>query len=104
MTAAHRSGRVSESESSDNKISSSSDDSLLTDEGKLSLKPYMHEPPATPLTLRKSVVCGEEEESIAEPAHYGTLPPSPPTERCESDSFDGKIVGTAVLLMTRFFA
>ena len=55
MTAAHHSGRVSESESSDNKISSSSVDSLLTDEGKLSLKPYMHEPPATPSTLRKSV-------------------------------------------------
>ena len=70
MTAAHHSGRVSESESSDYEISSSSDDSLLTDEGKLSLKPYMHEPPATPSTLRKK--CGEEEESIAEPAHYGT--------------------------------
>ena len=55
MTAAHHSGRVSESESSENEISSSSDDSLLTDEGKLSLKPYMHEPPATPSTLRKSV-------------------------------------------------
>ena len=97
------SGRVSESESSDNKISSSSDDSLLTDEGKLSLKPYMHEPPATPSTLRKSVE-KKKNQSIAEPAHYGTLPPSPPTERCESESFDGKIVGTAVLLMTRFFA
>ena len=55
MTAAHHSGRVSESESSENEISSSSDDSLLTDEGKLSLKPYMHEPPAIPSTLRKSV-------------------------------------------------
>ena len=55
MTAAHHSGRVTESESSENEISSSSDDSLLTDEGKLSLKPYMHEPPATPSTLRKSV-------------------------------------------------
>ena len=57
MTAGHHSGRVSESESSENEISStsSSDDSLLTDEGKLSLKPYMHEPPATPSTLRKSV-------------------------------------------------
>ena len=87
MTAAHHSGRVSESESSENEISSSSDDSLLTDEGKLSLKPYMDEPPATPSTLRKSV----EKKS-------------PPTERCESDSVDGKIVGTAVLLMTRFFA
>ena len=53
MTAAHHS--VSESESSENEISSSGDDSLLTDEGKLSLKPYMHEPPATPSTLRKSV-------------------------------------------------
>ena len=55
MTAAHHSGRVSESESSGYEISSSSNDSLLTDEGKLSLKPYMHEPPATPSTLRKSV-------------------------------------------------
>ena len=55
MTAAHHSGRDTESESSENEISSSSDDSLLTDEGKLSLKPYMHEPPATPSTLRKSV-------------------------------------------------
>ena len=53
MTAAHHSGRVSGSR--DYEISSSSDDSLLTDEGKLSLKPYMHEPPATPSTLRKSV-------------------------------------------------
>ena len=55
ITAAHHSGRVSESESSDYEISSSSNDSLLTDEGKLSLKPYMHEPPATPSTLQKSV-------------------------------------------------
>ena len=31
------------------------------------------------------------------------LPPSPPTERWESDSFYGKMIGTAVLLMTRFF-
>ena len=34
-------------------ISSSSDESLSTDAGHLSLKPYMHEPPATPSTLRK---------------------------------------------------
>ena len=41
--------RVSESESSEgsNTSSSSSDDSLLTDTGQLSLQPYMHEPPAT---------------------------------------------------------
>ena len=55
IAAAHHGGRVSQSESSDYKISSSSDNSLLTDEGKLSLKPYMHELPATPSTLRKSV-------------------------------------------------
>ena len=55
IAAAHHGGRVSESESSDYKISSSSDDSLLTDEGKLFLKPYMHEVSATPSTLRKSV-------------------------------------------------
>ena len=30
------------------------------------------------------------------------LPPSPPTRSVAS--FDGKMVGTAVLLMTRFFA
>ena len=54
IAAAHNGGRVSESESSDYEISSSSDDSLLTDEGKLPLKPYMHELPATPSTLRKS--------------------------------------------------
>ena len=30
--------------------------------------------------------------------------PSPSTGRCESDSFYGKMVGTAVLLMIRFFA
>ena len=66
MTAAHHSGRVTESESSENEISSSSDDSLLTDEGKLSLKPYMHEPPATPSTLRKSV---EEKKNQSQNPH-----------------------------------
>ena len=40
-TARHRE-RVSESKSTD-KISSSSDESLSTDAGHLSLKPYMHE-------------------------------------------------------------
>ena len=50
-TARHH-GRVSESKSSD-EISSSSDESLSTDAGHLSHKPYMHEPPATPSTLRK---------------------------------------------------
>ena len=55
IAAAHHGGRVSESESSDYKISSSSDDSLLTYEGKFPLKPYIHELPATPSTLRKSV-------------------------------------------------
>ena len=55
ISAAHHGGRISESESSDYKFSSSGDDSLLTDEGKLTLKPYMHELPATPSTLRKSV-------------------------------------------------
>ena len=41
--------RVSESESSEGSSTSSnsSDDSLLTDTGQLSLQPYMHEPPAT---------------------------------------------------------
>ena len=53
MATARRGGRVSESESSDYEISSSSDESLLTEAGQLSLKPYMHEPPATPSTLRK---------------------------------------------------
>ena len=53
MATARHGGRVSESESSDHEISASSDDSLLTDAGQLSLKPYMHEPPATPSTLRK---------------------------------------------------
>ena len=72
IAAAHHVGRVSESESSDYNISSSSDDSLLTDEGKLSLKSYMHELPATPSTLRKSVskMDQEEEGSVAEAAHY----------------------------------
>ena len=55
IAADHHGGRVSESESRDYKISSSSDDSLLTDKGNLSLKSYMHELPATPSTLRKSV-------------------------------------------------
>ena len=102
---AHHDGRVSESESSDYKISSGSDDSLLTDEGKLSLKPYMDELPATPSTLRKSVE--KKNDQSQNPHTTGTLPPSPPTfftERCESDSFDGKISRRAVLLMTRFFA
>ena len=40
-----RHGTRSESKSSD-EISSSSDESLSTDAGHLSLKPYMHEPPA----------------------------------------------------------
>ena len=53
MATARNDGRVSESESSDYEISSSSDDSLLTDAEQLSLKQYMHEPPATPSTLRK---------------------------------------------------
>ena len=53
MATARHGGRVSESESSDYEISSSSDESLLTDAGQLSLKPYMDEPPATPSTLRK---------------------------------------------------
>ena len=44
-------GRVSEC--SDEISSSSSDDSLLSDVGQLSLKPYMHEPPATQSALRK---------------------------------------------------
>ena len=50
MATAWHGGRVSES--SYYKISSSSDESLLTDAGQLSLKPYMHEPPAIPSTLR----------------------------------------------------
>ena len=50
MATARHGGRESESESSDYEISSSS---LSTDAGQLSLKPYMHEPPATPSTLRK---------------------------------------------------
>ena len=49
-SARHR-GHVSESKSSDE--ISSSNESLSTDAGQLSLKPYMHEPPATPSTLRK---------------------------------------------------
>ena len=49
-------------------------------------------------------ICKKLSNSINLTPFDGTLPPSPPTERCESDSFDGKIVGTAVLLMTRFFA
>ena len=74
---------LSESESSDYKFSSSGDDSLLTDEGTLSLKPYMHELPATPSTLRK---CLEKKKDQSQNPHTtGTLPPSPPTfftERC----------------------
>ena len=46
-------GRVSESESSDYEINSSIVESLLTDAGQLSFNPYMHEPSATPSTLRK---------------------------------------------------
>ena len=89
IAAAHQGGRVSESESSDYKISS------LTDEEKLSLKTYMHELPATS-TLRKSVE--KKKDQSQNPHTTGTLPPSPPTfftEHCESDSFDGKIAGTA---------
>ena len=48
-TARHR-RRFSESNSSD-EISFSSDESLSTDGGHLLVKPYMHEPPATPSTL-----------------------------------------------------
>ena len=43
--------RVSESSEG----SSSSDDSLLTDTGQLSLQHYMHEPPATSSTYRRKV-------------------------------------------------
>ena len=54
--------RASESESSDYENCSSSDDSLGTDVGHLSLKPYMHEQSAQSSTLLK---CG----FIT--AHYG---------------------------------
>ena len=47
--------RVSESEASEEISSSSSDDSLLTDAGHISLQPYMHEPPTTPSTYRRKV-------------------------------------------------
>ena len=47
--------RVSESESSEEISSSSSNDSLLTDAGHLSLQPYMHEPSATPSTYQRKV-------------------------------------------------
>ena len=47
--------RVSESESSEEISSSSSDYSLLTDAGHISLQPYMHEPPATSSTYRRKV-------------------------------------------------
>ena len=53
MATARHGGRVFESESSDYEFSSSSDESLLTDAGQLSLKPYMHEPPATRYTIDK---------------------------------------------------
>ena len=68
IAAAHHGGGISESESSDYKISSSGDDSLLTDEGKLSLKP--HNARATSNTIHIVKKCGEEEGSVTEPAHY----------------------------------
>ena len=77
IAAAHHVGRVSESESSDYKIISSGDDSLLTEEATLSLKPYMHELPATPSTLRKSLEKKKDESQ--NPHTTGTLPPSLPT-------------------------
>ena len=55
MKTATAGRRVSESESSEEISSSSSDDSLLTDPGHLSLQPYMHEPPAIPSTYRRKV-------------------------------------------------
>ena len=73
-------------------ITSSSDDSLLADEGKLSLKPYMYELPAKPSTLQKSVE--KKKDLLQNPHTTGTLPPSPPTfftEGCESDP--GKLPG-----------
>ena len=59
--------RVSESESSEEISSRSSDDSLLTDAGHLSLQPYRHEPPAT----QKAVDISKKSGSIGIAAHYG---------------------------------